>query len=71
VSIYKAVLRHFPDDSNIYAGSEVLTAMTMKSSIFWHITPCCLMEINDVSEKHISSILGVENGGDMSLQNID
>jgi hypothetical protein len=30
----------------IVAGFEVLTAVTMKSSIFWYITPCCSVKVN-------------------------
>jgi hypothetical protein len=29
-----------------YVGSEVLTAVVMRSSIFWHITPCSPLKIN-------------------------
>jgi hypothetical protein len=28
------------------AGFEVLTEVVMKSSIFWDITPCSLLEVN-------------------------
>jgi hypothetical protein len=28
-----------------YAGSEVLTAVVMKSSIFWDITPCSPLKV--------------------------
>jgi hypothetical protein len=29
-----------------YVGFEVLTAVVMKSSIFWDITPCSLLKVN-------------------------
>jgi hypothetical protein len=29
-----------------YIGFEVLTAVVMKSSIFWDITPCSLLKVN-------------------------
>jgi hypothetical protein len=28
------------------AGFEVLTAVDMKSTIFWDITPCCPLKVN-------------------------
>jgi hypothetical protein len=31
---------------SVYAGYEVLTAVLVKSSIFWIITPCNPLEIN-------------------------
>jgi hypothetical protein len=39
---------------------EVLTAVVMKSSIFWDITPCSMLKSTDVSEKLIASIFRVE-----------
>jgi hypothetical protein len=38
-----------PDGCNsrcFFAGFEVLTAVVMKSSLFWDITPCCPLEVN-------------------------
>jgi hypothetical protein len=32
--------------SDTVVGFEVLTAVVMKSSIFWDITPCSLLKIN-------------------------
>jgi hypothetical protein len=40
-------------------GFEVLTAMVMKSTILWDITPCSPLS-TDISEGHISSIFRVE-----------
>jgi hypothetical protein len=31
---------------NIYVGSEVLTALVMKSTIFWDIMPCSPLSVN-------------------------
>jgi hypothetical protein len=31
-------------------GSEVLTAVVMKSSIFWNITPCSPLKVNSCLE---------------------
>jgi hypothetical protein len=41
--------------SRINVGFEVLTAVVMKRSIFWDITPCCPLKIN-VSEEHVATI---------------
>jgi hypothetical protein len=46
------------DIRNLFIGFEVLTAVTMKSSVFWDITSC-------------SPVLDPENGGDMFLRNVD
>jgi hypothetical protein len=40
-------------------GLKVLTAVTMKSMIFWIITPCSLVEVY-VSENYITSISKVK-----------
>jgi hypothetical protein len=40
-------------------GLEVLTAMTMKSAIFWDETPCSQIFTN-VSEEYTASIFRVE-----------
>jgi hypothetical protein len=42
-----------------FVGFEVLTAVVMKSTTFWDITPCSLLSV-DVSEEHIASIFTVE-----------
>jgi hypothetical protein len=44
----------------LHIGSEVLTAMVMKSSILWDITPGSPLKVNDVSKEHIISIFRVE-----------
>jgi hypothetical protein len=41
----------------MYVGSEILTAVVMKNSIFWDITPRSLLKSTDVSEEHVASIL--------------
>jgi hypothetical protein len=45
--------------NNIYIGSEVLTAVAMKSSSFGDITPCSLLK-GDVSEEYVASMFRVE-----------
>jgi hypothetical protein len=40
---------------------EVLTALVMKSSIFWDITPCSPLKVSDHSEEHIASIFRIED----------
>jgi hypothetical protein len=34
------------EKGNYYVGFEVLTAVVMKSSIFWDITPCNPLKVN-------------------------
>jgi hypothetical protein len=41
-------------------GFEALTAVVMKSSIFWDITPCTLLKSIDISEEHVAFIFRVE-----------
>jgi hypothetical protein len=48
-----------PED-NTFVGLEVFTAVVMKSTIFWDITPCSPLSVNRVSEEHITSIFRVE-----------
>jgi hypothetical protein len=43
-----------------YVGFEVLPAVVIRSSIFWDITPCSPLKVNDVSEEHVASILGLK-----------
>jgi hypothetical protein len=33
-------------DLMLFTGVEVLTAVVMKSSVFWDITPCSQLKIN-------------------------
>jgi hypothetical protein len=41
VDICQNVRRYMPEISNIqFAGSEFLTAVVMKSTVFWNIPPC-------------------------------
>jgi hypothetical protein len=44
----------------LVAGSEVLIAVVMKSSVFWGMTPCSPLKIVDISDKHIGSIFMVK-----------
>jgi hypothetical protein len=39
---------------------EVLTAVVMKSTIFWDITPCSPSKPTHVSEDHVASFYSVE-----------
>jgi hypothetical protein len=43
-------------------GFEALSAVVMKSSLFWDITPCSPLKVNRrfVSEEHVASIFRVE-----------
>jgi hypothetical protein len=37
------------NNKTLIAGSEVLTAVVMKSSIFWNMMPCSLLKVNRCS----------------------
>jgi hypothetical protein len=39
-----------------HVGFEFLTAVVIKSSIFWDITPCSPLKVTDISEEHVASI---------------
>jgi hypothetical protein len=41
-------------------GFKVLTAVVMKTTIFWDISPCSPLKSTGVSEEHIASIFRVE-----------
>jgi hypothetical protein len=43
-----------------FIGFELLTAVFLKSSVFWAIMSCSALKINDVSEEYIASIFMVE-----------
>jgi hypothetical protein len=55
VNFYQTTRLHIPENSYpqfktkvflTYVRSEVLTAVVMKSSVFWDITPClCILEL--------------------------
>jgi hypothetical protein len=42
-----------------FVGFEVISAVVVKSSIFWDIMPCILLKVNRL-EEHVTSILRVE-----------
>jgi hypothetical protein len=39
---------------------EVLMAVTLKSTVFWDVTPCSLVKFSDVTEERIASKFRVE-----------
>jgi hypothetical protein len=39
---------------------ELLTAVTVKSTMFLYVTPCNLVEVTNGSEKHTASIIMVK-----------
>jgi hypothetical protein len=43
-----------------YVGFQVLTAVIMKSIIFWDITPCSPLKVTDVSGEHVAYIFRVK-----------
>jgi hypothetical protein len=45
----------------VFVGFEVLTAVLMKTSVFWSITPCIPSKVIDVSEEYVTSIFRVED----------
>jgi hypothetical protein len=43
-------------------GFEVLTAVVMKSSIFWDVSPCSPLKVNRRFGEHVASIFRVSSG---------
>jgi hypothetical protein len=39
-----------------YAGFEILTAVVMRSSIFWDITPCNALKITGILDEHFTTV---------------
>jgi hypothetical protein len=42
------------------AGFDVLTAVIMKISIFWDITPCSPFKYTDISEENVACLFRAE-----------
>jgi hypothetical protein len=40
-------------------GFQVVTAANMKMAVRWNIAPCSLVQVTDISELHIASIISV------------
>jgi hypothetical protein len=57
-----------------YVGFEVLTPVVMKSAVFWDITPCSPLKVNQRESRWQAGILlgliDPEDGGDMFLGNV-
>jgi hypothetical protein len=55
-------------------GVEILTAVVMKSTVFWDITPCSPLKVNGPAACfHAGIFLGLfepEDRGDMFLRNV-
>jgi hypothetical protein len=47
-------------EKSSFVGFEVLTAVSMESTVFWDVTPCSAVEVHHVSEQYTSSIFRVE-----------
>jgi hypothetical protein len=57
--------------SHKYIGFEVLTAVVMKSSIFWEITPCRPLKVNLLRADFLLGLFStVKMKGEMFLQNV-
>jgi hypothetical protein len=39
---------------------DVLTAVVINFPIFWDITPCSQIKVNNIPEEHVASIIRVE-----------
>jgi hypothetical protein len=44
----------------VHVRSKAVTAVIMKSSIIWDVTPCNLVEVSNVSEKRTASFFREE-----------
>jgi hypothetical protein len=51
----------------IYVGFEVLTAVVMKSTVFWDMTPCSPLKLSDIL---FGLFFDPEDRGDMFLRNV-
>jgi hypothetical protein len=64
------------EEHRLRVKSEVLTAVVMKRSVFWDITQCSPLKVNQsfvATCFHASILLGLfgsENGGDNFLRNV-
>jgi hypothetical protein len=56
VTFFKITLGLIPVKFDGYVGFKILTAVVMKSIIFWDMTPCSPLKVN----RHIAYILRVE-----------
>jgi hypothetical protein len=45
-SLFSYLSCAFNKQNNVYVGSEVLTAVVMNSTVFWDITPCSPLKVN-------------------------
>jgi hypothetical protein len=60
VSAFSKTRYHIPKYNEFRAGSEVLTAVVMKSSVFRNITSCSPLQSTIVSEERVVWIFRVE-----------
>jgi hypothetical protein len=70
-------LHFFVEPVVTYVGFEVLTAVVMKNTVFWDITPCSRMKVRAASRATsfhscilLGSLLDPEDGGDVILRNL-
>jgi hypothetical protein len=57
----------------VLVGFEVLTAVVMKNTILWDMTPYSLLKANHHTSFHACILLGLfdpEDGSDMFLRNV-
>jgi hypothetical protein len=60
------VQHNISETGSVFVGFEVLTAVVMKSTIFWDITPCSVLSVY----VHFGGTYrDPEDGGDMFLRN--
>jgi predicted membrane protein len=64
--------RSYTEEQNerTYVGFEVLTAVVMKSSVFWDITPCSLLATCFHTGLLLGLLIDLEYGGDVFLRNV-
>jgi hypothetical protein len=53
-----------------YVGFEVLTAVVMKSTIFWDITPCSYVTTGIISEKVVLFVCEIQRGPKKSTHSL-
>jgi hypothetical protein len=76
VLVYQSKWYHIRKDNNLninfnenvksHVGYEVLTAVVVKSCVFWKIMWCSPLKVKDVSEEHFAAIFSVKEQAKLS-----
>jgi hypothetical protein len=56
-NIYQTTRRHTVEDKNLHVGSDLVTVLVRKSSIFWDVRSCSPPEINMLSRWFLARLI--------------